>query len=200
MSSPETSVSAKVDSAIITIRGYKVLLDADLAPLYGVSVKALNQAVKRNLLRFPVDFMFELTVEEVQSLRSQIVTSSSWGGRRYLPRAFTEQGVAMLSQRAPQRTSRAGQRRDHACFRTPTPAAPTERGSIPQAQRTRKEIRRSIPRRLRRDPGVDGPAGEATATHRVPRRQAERVTTHDARNGALPDCAERLRRKLLRIN
>jgi hypothetical protein len=74
-----------------------VLLDGDLAPLYGVSVKALTQAVKRNPERFPEDFMFQLTADEAANLRSQFVTSSSWGGRRYLPRAFTEQGVAMLS-------------------------------------------------------------------------------------------------------
>src|SRR5436190_22664268 len=86
-----------VEDAILAIRGQKVLLDADLAPMYGVTVKALNQAVKRNLTRFPADFMFELTADEVSNLRSQFVTSSSWGGRRYLPRAFTEQGVAMLS-------------------------------------------------------------------------------------------------------
>ena len=81
----------------MTIRGHRVLLDGDLAPMYGVSVRALNQAVKRNGLRFPEDFMFELTIEETKNLRSQIVISSSWGGPRYLPRAFTEQGVAMLS-------------------------------------------------------------------------------------------------------
>jgi len=97
MSSPDTSVAAKVESRILSIRGHKVLLDADLAPMYGVTVRAMNQAIKRNHLRFPSDFMFELTAEETTNLRSQIVISSSWGGRRYLPRAFTEQGVAMLS-------------------------------------------------------------------------------------------------------
>ncbi len=82
------------------------MLDADLAQLYGVETKALNRAVKRNLDRFPADFMFELTPDEVKhlryhpgtsSLRSQSGTSSGWGGRRYLPYAFSEQGVAMLS-------------------------------------------------------------------------------------------------------
>lgn len=72
------------------------MLDNDLANLYGVPTKALNQAIKRNLSRFPVDFMFQLTALEAENLRSQIVTSS-WGGRRTLPYAFTEQGVAMLS-------------------------------------------------------------------------------------------------------
>jgi len=75
-----------------------VLLDADLAAMYGVHVKVLNQAVRRNLERFPEDFMFQLTAEEAKSLRSQIVTSNPGrGGRRYAPFAFTEQGVAMLS-------------------------------------------------------------------------------------------------------
>jgi len=86
---------------ICTIRGQKVMLDADLAELYGVTTKALLQAVKRNPRRFPRDFMFILTEQDVANLRSQIVTSSlslrNWGGRRNAPTAFTEQGVAMLS-------------------------------------------------------------------------------------------------------
>jgi hypothetical protein len=73
------------------------MLDADLAELYGVPTKRLNEAVRRNVARFPEDFMFRLTAEEAENLRSQIATSSLWGGRRYLPVAFTEQGVAMLS-------------------------------------------------------------------------------------------------------
>ena len=83
------------------LRGHKVMLDADLAQLYGVPTKALLQAVRRNPARFPPDFMFSLTRQEVAVLRSQIVTSRSgpdaWGGRRTTPTAFTEQGVAMLS-------------------------------------------------------------------------------------------------------
>jgi hypothetical protein len=73
------------------------MLDADLAELYGAPTKRLNEAVRRNAARFPEDFMFRLTAEEAENLRSQIATSSLWGGRRYLPVAFTEQGVAMLS-------------------------------------------------------------------------------------------------------
>lgn len=81
---------------ILICRGYKVMLDAELASLYDVEVRSLIQAVKRNIYRFPEDFMFQLTKQEFENLRSQFVISS-WGGRRYLPFVFTEQGVAMLS-------------------------------------------------------------------------------------------------------
>jgi hypothetical protein len=81
---------------IYIIRGQKVMLDRDLAEMYGVEVKRLNQAVKRNTSRFPGDFMFQLNQDEFQNLKSQFVTSS-WGGIRKLPYAYTEQGVAMLS-------------------------------------------------------------------------------------------------------
>lgn len=81
---------------IYYIRGVKVMLGRDLAGLYGVETRALKQAVKRNIDRFPKDFMFELTNEEFEILRSQFVISS-WGGTRYKPHAFTEHGVAMLS-------------------------------------------------------------------------------------------------------
>lgn len=86
----------KILNKIHYIRGQKVMLDRDLAQMYGVDTKVFNQAVKRNLERFPKDFMFELNDKDWQNLRSQIVTSS-WGGTRYKPKAFTEQGVAMLS-------------------------------------------------------------------------------------------------------
>lgn len=86
-----------IEGKILLIRGYKVMLDSDLAALYGVETKVLVQAVKRNIARFPADFMFQLTNQEVAILRSQSVTSSQWGGRRYPPYVFTEQGVAMLS-------------------------------------------------------------------------------------------------------
>lgn len=85
-----------IQSKIYEIRGQKVMLDFDLAEMYEVSTKVFNQAIKRNANRFPQDFMFQLNQKEFDNLRSQIVTSS-WGGRRYLPYAFTEQGVAMLS-------------------------------------------------------------------------------------------------------
>jgi hypothetical protein len=91
-----TVPSERIERAILLIRGHKVMLDADLAALYEVETRVLVQAVKRNLARFPEDFMLQLTPAEWENLRSQIVTSS-WGGRRYPPYAFTEQGVAMLS-------------------------------------------------------------------------------------------------------
>ena len=85
-----------IQNKIFEIRGYKVMLDFDLAELYQTETKVLKQAVRRNLNRFPSDFMFELTNKEFESLRSQIVTSNR-GGSRYMPFAFTEQGIAMLS-------------------------------------------------------------------------------------------------------
>lgn len=85
-----------IQSKIYEVRGQKVMLDLDLATLYQVETRILNQAVKRNLKRFPPDFMFQLTVDEWHILKSQFVTSS-WGGIRKLPFAFTEQGLAMLS-------------------------------------------------------------------------------------------------------
>ena len=81
---------------IYKIRGQKVLLDFDLSDLYNVETKVLKQTVRRNIERFPDDFMFEISKEEFENLRSQFVTSN-WGGHRYLPMAFTEQGVARLS-------------------------------------------------------------------------------------------------------
>jgi hypothetical protein len=94
---PAPILSEQVERNILLIRGHRVMLDTDLATLYRVPTKVLNQAVKRNTTRFPVDFMFQLTNEETTALRSQFVTSKSRGGRQYRPYAFTEQGVAMLS-------------------------------------------------------------------------------------------------------
>ena len=87
----------RIKGAIHVIRGHKVMLDRDLAVLYGVQPKALVQAVKRNLERFPADFMFQLTSPEVETARSQSVTQKLRRGPRYAPYAFTELGVAMLS-------------------------------------------------------------------------------------------------------
>ena len=93
-----TAPMERVADRILSNRGHRMMLDADLAVLYGVTTGALNQAVKRNAERFPGDFMFRLTAEEGAYLKSRIVISNGWGGRRRsLPLAFTEQGVAMLS-------------------------------------------------------------------------------------------------------
>lgn len=93
------NLSSQLSQKIYFIRGQQVMLDSDLAELYGIETKTFNRAVKRNRDRFPDDFMFRLTDQELAILRCQIGTSSSavWGGRRYLPYVFTEQGVAMLS-------------------------------------------------------------------------------------------------------
>ena len=91
-------IEVSLTSRIHLVRGQKVMLDADLAELYGISTSVLNQAVKRNLSRFPVDFMFQLTDEEHERLRSQIVISNvGRGGRRYTPLAFTEHGALMAA-------------------------------------------------------------------------------------------------------
>ena len=105
VSGGDSSPLLPIESLIHVIRGQQVMLDSDLARLYGVATRVLNQAVKRNIERFPEDFMFQLSKKESQDLISQIVTSSSrsqnvissWGGSRKLPSAFTENGVAMLS-------------------------------------------------------------------------------------------------------
>ena len=95
---PVKSVAQRIDALIHVIRSDRVMLDEDLATLYGVETKVLNLAVRRNRRRFPADFMFQLTREEMAGLRFQIETSKTGrGGRRYLPYVFTEQGVAMLS-------------------------------------------------------------------------------------------------------
>ncbi len=85
-----------IESKIYEVRGSKIMLDKDLAELYGVETRTLNQAVTRNRNRFPQDFMFRLTTDELDNLRSQFVISR-WGGTRYPPRTFTEHGILMLS-------------------------------------------------------------------------------------------------------
>lgn len=89
---------ARLEQMVHVVRGRRVMLDEDLARIYGVSTRRLNEQVKRNLRRFPPDFMFPLTRQERENLMSQIATSSlKWGGRRKAARAFTQEGVAMLS-------------------------------------------------------------------------------------------------------
>jgi hypothetical protein len=95
---PNLVPAERIEQAILLVRGQKVMLDSDLADLYAVPTKRLNEQVRRNRRRFPPDFMFQLTPGEARALRSQNATSNRGrGGRRYLPFAFTEQGVAMLS-------------------------------------------------------------------------------------------------------
>jgi len=86
----------EIQQRILVIRGHRVMMDADLAIIYGVTTKRLNEQVKRNLKRFPSDFMFQLNEEEFENMRSHFATSR-WGGRRYLPYAFTEHGAIMLA-------------------------------------------------------------------------------------------------------
>ena len=87
----------RIGNRILVVRGHRVMPDADLAELYAVPTKRVNEAVRRNLSRFLEDFIFHLTADEAEFLRSRIATSNGRGGRRYLPYAFTEQGVAMRS-------------------------------------------------------------------------------------------------------
>jgi len=96
---PRTTVvpSERIEKAILLIRGQKVMLDTDLAVLYGVETKQLKRAVRRNIHRFPSDFMFELTKDEYDSLRYQFGTLKRGQHSKYLPLAFTEQGVAMFT-------------------------------------------------------------------------------------------------------
>jgi len=105
----------RIIQSLHVLRGQKVMLSGDLAELYGVPVKVLNQAVKRQAARFPADFVFQLNRKEFENLKSHFVTSS-WGGlRRARPYAFTEQGVAMLSSVL--KSSRSGERTRLACWR-----------------------------------------------------------------------------------
>lgn len=91
-------MSINPESIILTLRGNRVILDTDLASLYGVTTKRLNEQVKRNIARFPEDFMFQLEIQELTILRSQFATSrSDWGGRRTTPYAFTEHGAVMAA-------------------------------------------------------------------------------------------------------
>ena len=97
MANATSTTVATITPAIRTIRGQKVLLDEDLARIYGVTTKRLNEQVKRNAKRFPADFLFRLTPAETESLRSQIATSKGRGGRRFHPYAFTEHGAIMAA-------------------------------------------------------------------------------------------------------
>jgi hypothetical protein len=105
---------SSIEQRILRVREHRVLLDPDLAELYGVETRALVQAVKRNATRFPPDFMFRLEAKEAARLRSQFVISKVRGGRRHAPYVFTEQGVAMLSSVLKSPRAVQGQHPDHA--------------------------------------------------------------------------------------
>lgn len=137
MSKNELKVIDDIHSQIYTIRGVQVMLDMDLAILYHVGTRVLNQAVKRNLDRFPEQFCFQLTDGEFEILKSQIVMSS-WGGRRTNPYAFTEQGVAMLSA-VLRRCRRGGQHPDNQRLCSYAPVYCLERPDIPKAGYARIE-------------------------------------------------------------
>jgi hypothetical protein len=165
MASPGAVSVERLERGILSVRNHRVMLDADLAALYGVETRALVQAVNRNIERFPGDFMLRLTAAEAKALRSQFVISKlGRGGSRYLPYAFTEQGVAMLSTvlRSPRAVHR-----DHAHVRAPEADAGRERRAREAARRARGEARRQVSGRLRRDPRPHGAAGAGEAADRV---------------------------------
>ncbi len=158
-----------IERSILMIRGERVMLDADLAELYGVETRALIQAVKRNIERFPLDFAFELTPEEFNILRSQFVISR-WGGRRYPPYAFTEHGIAMLSSvlRSP-RAVRANIEIMRTFIRLRRMLA-LPSGPRQATERAGATIRRPVQGRLRCHPRTNDRAGQATSLDRVSRR------------------------------
>ena len=174
-----------IQKRIFLLRGQKVMLDVDLAQLYGVTSGRLNEAVKRNRDRFPIDFMFQLTKLEFENLKSHIaISSSEWGGRRHPPFAFTERGVAMLSSVLRSHRAVQGQHYHHAHVRAATRAGRHTQRACDQADRVGAQGRR--PRRthqvaLRSNPAVDERAGLAGTQNRIRRkivrdRQTERAS------------------------
>jgi hypothetical protein len=167
----------KIERAILVLRGHKVMLDSDLAALYEVETRVLVQAVKRNLGRFPKDFMFQLENHELAILRSQSVTSS-WGGRRSAPYAFTEQGVAMLSTVLNSPRAIAVNIEIMRAFVRLRPFAHVEQGTRPKARCAGSKDRRQILRRFRRDPPADGTTRTKEATDRFRNAQREVIQSH----------------------
>jgi hypothetical protein len=157
----------RVENAIRTIRAQRVMLDADLAALYEVENRTLVQAVKRNITRFPEDFMFQLTEAEAVALGRQSGTSTGAGGRRYLPYAFTEQGVAMLS--SVMQSPRAVQVNMEImrAFVRLRQMLQANADLARKLARPREEVRRPVPHRLRRHPRSHGSPREAQEAHRV---------------------------------
>lgn len=169
--------TASIERSIQMVRGQRVLLDEALARLYGVSVKRLNQQVRRNASRFPGDFMFQLDEDEVASLRSQTATIKKGRGehRKYSPMAFTEQGVAMLSSvlRSP-RAVDVNVEIMRAFVRLRR-LLESKRGHLPPARRPGANVRWSVSCRLRSHPRADDAYPEA--------RQADRVSDQALRRG-----------------
>jgi hypothetical protein len=178
---------ARIETRIFLLRGQKVMLSTHLAELYEVEPRVLVQAVKRNIERFPADFMFQLSAAEYANLKSQFVTSS-WGGlRRAAPYAFTEQGVAMLSSVLRSPPGGAGEHRDPAGIRALAPNARGARRPRAQARRARKEVRRPVQGGVRCHPPVDGTTCEAEAPHRL--RERALVTRNQQADAAKLDAA-----------
>ncbi len=177
----------RIAQAIFLIRGQKVMLSQDLAALYGVAVKALNQAVKRHAARFPADFVFQITSEEFDNLKSQFVTSS-WGGlRRALPYAFTRTRRGDVIQRAQQRTRREGQHRDHARVREAARGARNKsraRAKVFRARKARRQTGRRDRRDHRCDPAVDGVAEKISARDRISCSRRSPALSHTEGFGA----------------
>ena len=168
MSTPRTESIARLVHAV---RGERVLFDADLAALYGVSTAALNQAVKRNRDRFPADFMFRLTAEEWAAMRSQIVTSSS--GRAMMSQIVTSSRRKLVAppQRAAFIASRGGEHRDHAHVRSATASDGFQSSPCTQDRGNGKEVRRAVRHGVRGDQapycGRRRAQVESQAPHRV---------------------------------
>jgi len=160
----------RIERTIVRLRGHNVMLDADLAALYGVDTRELVQAVRRNVERFPKDFMFQLRQEELESLRSQsVISNSGRGGRRTAPYAFTEQGVAMLSSvlRSPRAVQlNIGIMRAFVRLRQMLQSNAETRE---EARRARGEVRRAVHDRVQGDPKAHGASGGvAEEADRVP--------------------------------
>jgi hypothetical protein len=163
-------LAENISRRILTVRGHRVMLDADLAELYGVPTSRMNEAVKRNSIRFPVDFMFRLSAEEYTSLISQIAISKPGrrGGRRKLPYVFTEQGVAMLSSVLnSDRAIQVNITIMRAFVRMRKTVA--SHGGLAHAthEHTRKDVRREVPRRVRCDSRIDGTTEKVTGADRI---------------------------------
>jgi len=159
-----------ISQKIYFVRRARVMPDADLARLYGVATKNLNKAVKRNMRRFPQDFMFQLLSNEMRNLRFQIGTSRrGQGGRRYAPYAFTEQGIAMLSS-VLRSARRASERRDHADLRAASRDAGHPRRVAPKNRRDGEAVRREISGCFRHDSADAGNTGASEKSDRISRK------------------------------